>query len=228
MRWVLLAVLALALGLVLALQSDWLELPARWDPRTPLDVRAPPDWLSGWRLWRLRRDPALCAQVLASSQLDYVTQPDSRVGTDCPLRNIVRVRAGEAGFNSSFLATCSLAVSYALFERHGMQPLARELFGQPVTRVEHFGSFACRRIGGSQRWSRHATANALDIGAFRLADGRSISLSGHWQSDGPEARFLRGVRDAACEHFQGVLGPDYNAAHHDHFHLEVGGFGVCR
>lgn len=228
MRWVLLAVLVLALGLVLAVQRGWRELPARWDPRTPLDVRAPPDWLSGWRLWRLRRDPALCAQVLATSQLDYVTQPDSRLNSDCPLRNIVRVRAGEVGLNTSFLATCSLAVSYALFERHGVQPLAQEFFGQPVTRIEHFGSFACRRIGGSRRWSRHATANALDIGAFRLADGRSISLSGHWRSEGDEARFLRALRDAACEHFQGVLGPDYNAAHHDHFHLEVGGFGMCR
>ncbi|HTN29827.1 MAG TPA: extensin family protein [Pseudomonas sp.] len=228
MRWVLLAVLVLALGLVLAVQRGWRELPARWDPRTPLDVRAPPDWLSGWRLWRLRRDPALCAQVLATSQLDYVTQPDSRLNSDCPLRNIVRVRAGEVGLNTSFLATCSLAVSYALFERHGVQPLAQEFFGQPVTRIEHFGSFACRRIGGSRCWSRHATANALDIGAFRLADGRSISLSGHWRSEGDEARFLRALRDAACEHFQGVLGPDYNAAHHDHFHLEVGGFGMCR
>ena len=228
MRWLWLAVLVVVLGLALAVQRGWLELPPRWDPRTPLDVRAPPDWLSGWRLWRLRRDPALCAQVLASSQLDYVSQPDSRLGTDCPLRNVVRVRAGEAALNDSFLATCSLAVSYALFEHHGLQPLAREILGQPVTRVDHFGSFACRRIGGSQRWSRHATANALDIGAFRLADGRSISLSGHWQSAGPEARFLRAVRDAACQHFQAVLGPEYDAAHHDHFHLQVGGFGVCR
>lgn len=228
MRWLPLAVAALLLGLPLALQRGWLELPPRWDPRTPLDVRAPPDWLSGWRLWRLRHDPELCAQALASSQLDYVTQPDSRLGTDCPLRNVVRVRAGEVRFNSSFLASCPLAVSYALFERHGLQPLARKHFGQAVSRIEHFGSFACRTIGGSRRWSRHASANALDIGAFRLADGRSISLSGHWRGEGEEARFLRAVRDAACEHFQGVLGPDYNAAHRDHFHLEVGGFGLCR
>ena len=228
MRWLLLALMMLILGLLLTVQRGWLELPPRWDPRTPLDVRAPPDWLSGWRLWRLRRDPTLCAQALATSQLDYVTQPDSRLGTDCPLRNIVRVRAGEAGFNSSFLATCSLAVSYALFEHHGLQPLARKTFGQPVARIDHYGSFACRTIGGGRRWSRHATANALDIAAFRLADGRRISLVANWPGEGREARFLRGVRDAACKHFQGVLGPDYNAAHRDHFHLEVGGFGLCR
>lgn len=228
MRWLLLAILILLISGGLVVQRGWLELPPRWDPRAPLDVRAPPDLLSGFRLWRLRRDPDLCRQALATSQLDYVSQPDSRLGTDCPLRNVVRVRAGHVAFNSSFLATCPLAVSYALFEHHGLQPLAQEFFGQPVTRIEHFGSFACRTISGSARWSRHATANALDIGAFRLADGRNISLSGHWRGDGDEARFLRALRDSACEHFQGVLGPEYNAAHHDHFHLEVGGFGLCR
>ncbi|KHO65667.1 extensin family protein [Pseudomonas flexibilis] len=228
MRWLLLAVLVAVLGLALGVQRGWLELPPRWDPRTPLEVRAPPDWLSGWRLWRLRRDPALCAQVLASSQLDYVSQPDSRLDSDCPLRNVVRVRAGHAAFSASFLATCPLAVSYALFEHHDLQPLAREILGQSVVRVEHFGSFACRRIGGSQRWSRHASADALDVGAFRLADGRSVNVAGHWRSEGTEARFLRAVRDAACQHFQAVLGPEYDTAHQDHFHLEVGGFGVCR
>lgn len=228
MRWVLLLVLLLLGGLGLAVQRGWLALPPRWDPRAPLDVRAEPDLLSPWRIWRLRRDPVLCAQALASSWLSYETLPDSRLDTDCPLRNVVRVRAGQARFNTSFLASCRLAVAYALFEEHGLQPLARAHFGQPVTRIEHFGSFACRTIDGSRRWSRHAAADALDIGAFRLADGRTISLAGHWQGETREARFLRQVRDAACRHFQGVLGPDYNAAHRDHFHLEVGGFGLCR
>lgn len=228
MRWLLLALLVLLLGLLLAVQRGWLEVPPRWDPRAPLDVRAPPDLLSGLRLWRLRHNPELCAQALASSQLNYVSQPDSRLDSNCPLRKVVRVRSGEAGFNGSFLATCPLAVSYALFEYHGLQPLAKATFGQPVARVEHYGSFACRTIGGSQRWSRHATASALDIAAFRFADGRRISLAGNWRGDDRDARFLREVRDAACRYFQGVLGPDYNAAHQDHLHLEVGGFGVCR
>ncbi len=39
---------------------------------------------------------------------------------------------------------------------------------------------------------------------------------------------LRDARRGACRFFDGVLGPDYNAAHRDHFHLETGGFGMCR
>ncbi|WP_312669078.1 extensin family protein, partial [Stutzerimonas nitrititolerans] len=25
-----------------------------------------------------------------------------------------------------------------------------------------------------------------------------------------------------------TLSPEYNAAHHDHFHVDMGGFGMCR
>ena len=44
----------------------------------------------------------------------------------------------------------------------------------------------------------------------------------------PEAAFLRDVRDGACDWFDIVLGPDYNAAHADHFHFDRGGGRICR
>ncbi|MDH5833499.1 extensin family protein [Luteimonas kalidii] len=43
-----------------------------------------------------------------------------------------------------------------------------------------------------------------------------------------EAAFLRAVRDGACQWFDAVLGPDYNAAHADHFHFDRGGGRICR
>ena len=41
-----------------------------------------------------------------------------------------------------------------------------------------FGSFACRNIYHRQqaRRSEHATADALDVSGFRLADGRRVSV----------------------------------------------------
>jgi len=69
-------------------------------------------------------------------------------------------------------------------------------------------------------WSEHATADAVDIAAFRLADGTRITLVGDWDDRGSKARFLRDVRDGACGLFSTVLSPDYNAAHRDHFHLD--------
>ncbi len=40
--------------------------------------------------------------------------------------------------------------------------------------------------------------------------------------------FLREVRQRACDLFDVTLGPDYNAAHKNHFHLDVGGDHACR
>jgi hypothetical protein len=36
------------------------------------------------------------------------------------------------------------------------------------------------------------------------------------------------VRDGACLFFDGVLSPDYNAAHRDHLHLDRGRYRYCR
>ncbi|MGY2438032.1 extensin family protein, partial [Escherichia coli] len=88
-------------------------------------------------------------------------------------------------------------MSFALFEQHGLQPAAQAVFGQPVTRVEHVGSFACRSIAGSQRPSQHSYANALDMVGFRLRDGQHISVLRDWPGQGDKARFLRLVQEAA-------------------------------
>jgi hypothetical protein len=76
--------------------------------------------------------------------------------------------------------------------------------------------------------SEHATANALDISGFVLADGRRITLRAGWNAGGAEARFLRAARDGLCDFFRVVLGPDHNALHADHFHVDQGLFLSCR
>ncbi len=100
-----------------------------------------------------------------------------------------------------------------------------------MTRVLHLGTYACRNIdhrAGGRR-SEHASANAIDIAGFVLADGQRVTLVDAW--DGPDVRkaaFLRAVRDGACRFFDVVLGPDYNDAHRDHFHLDMGAYRACR
>lgn len=223
-----LTLLLIVVGVPLAVHQKWLDVPARWNPWMPLDIREPPNLLTPVKLWRLQDDPVLCQQALATSPLRYTALADSRPAADCPLENTVRVQSSDVTFSSSFIATCPLAAAFALFERHGLQAAARDVFGQPVTRVEHVGSFACRAIAGSQRQSQHATANALDIVGFRLADGRRISVLRDWPGEGDEARFLRRVQDAACDSFNTTLGPRYNRAHRDHFHVDMGVFRMCR
>ncbi|MDH1306452.1 extensin family protein [Pseudomonas fulva] len=223
----LLGVLVLAAGQ--AWHLGW-RPPAQWSPLAPLDVSQPPNWLTGFKLKRLRDDPALCQQALQSSQLRYRAQADSPASAKCPLSNVWRIEGGQARLSSSFLASCPLAVAYALFERHGLQPVAQRVLGQSVVQVDHLGSFACRNVYNRKagRLSQHASANALDIAGFRLRDGQRIVLARDWQGTGDKAMFLREVRQAACEHFSTVLGPEYNAAHRDHFHVDMGRWQVCR
>ena len=78
-----------------------------------------------------------------------------------------------------------------------------------------------------------ATANAIDISGFVLADGRRITVAGNWNDKSPQVRrFFQTIHASACKRFGTTLGPDYNAAHRDHFHLEAtlrsGGRGFCR
>ena len=226
-RFFLVLLLALSLTL-LALERGWRKLPAHYNPWAPLDLRTPPNLLTGFKLNRLQADPALCEQALAGSVLRFTAVADSLPQAGCPIENSVRIQASDVRFNGSFLATCQLAAAYALFEQHGLQPAAQAVYGQPVTRIDHFGSFACRNIGASNRRSQHASANALDIAGFHLADGTRITLARDWHGSEREQRFLREVRAAACRVFNTTLGPDYNAAHHDHFHLDMGRARICR
>lgn len=226
----LLLLLVVCASVALAVWRGWIEVPAQWNPWAPLDVHAEPNLLTSFKLSRLQNDPALCDQVLAASGLRFSRQADSAPSARCPLQNTLRVRGGDVALSSSFLASCPLAVAYVLFDIHTLQPAAQAVFGQRVTRIDHLGSFACRNIynRASGRLSQHATANALDIAGFRLADGQRITVLKDWKDSGDKGRFLRLVRDGACKPFGTVLGPEYNAAHRDHFHVDMGRWQVCR
>ena len=118
--------------------------------------------------------------------------------------------------------------------RHGVQPAAREFLRSEIVSIEHFGTHSCRRRYGREDapWSEHATGNAIDIAGFVLADGRRISVKNDWAVRRKRGAFLRAVRDSACSAFGTVLGPDYNAAQADRFHLDQAGgrigWNVCR
>jgi hypothetical protein len=228
-RWIFWLVLLMIGGAAVSILRGWLDVPAQWNPWAPLDVKAEPNWLTGYKLMRLRSDPELCTQALSSSDLRVTRQSDSP-DAKCPLIGALRVQGGEVALSSSFLASCPLAVAYAMFERHTLQPIAQSAYGQKVARIDHLGSFACRNVYNreSGALSRHASADALDIAGFRLADGRSISVLRDWPKQNQDAQFLRQVRDGACEAFSVVLSPDYNAAHRNHFHVDVGRWSVCR
>jgi hypothetical protein len=213
-----------------SLHTGSLRIPDRYNPWAALAIDEPLGWLTRWKLARLGRDAGACRALLATAEWKYTPLPDRVLAPGCGFTNAVQVRASSVAVGAGFTLTCPAAVALALWERQVMQPAARASFGQPVVRIEHFGAYACRNLYGRSDAprSRHATADALDIAGFVLADGRRLGIARHWRTEGGEALFLRELHAGACRVFDAVLGPDYNAAHADHFHLERGGGRVCR
>ncbi|MGJ7456713.1 extensin-like domain-containing protein [Halomonas sp. RA08-2] len=229
----LLILLLLAGAMTLAWWRFESAIPHHWHPAVPLHVDDPLTPLTRWKLRRLADDREGCLSVLQAvpeGGLRYTPLDDHEPVEGCPLENVVRVQGSGVDFNASFAARCPLALAWTIYERQRLQPAAEAVLGSQVARVEHLGSFACRNVYGRKegRLSEHATAEALDVAAFHLADGREIRLLDHWDEEGERGEFLRQARDGACDLFGNVLGPDYNAAHADHFHFGMRGFRLCR
>jgi hypothetical protein len=235
-RRALLTLLLLApLALLGGYFAGLVRLPPEWDPRAPLDFRAAPNLMTHWKMARMALQPQSCFAAFEASGITPARLPDRDSGTGCPLVDTMRLEGegrlqGEGAVLSPArpVVTCPVAAAWLLFERHALQPAAAAHFGSRVATVRHLGSYACRNVYGRAegRRSRHATANAIDIAAFTLANGREVRLARDW-GVGQGGAFLRDVRDGACRWFGAVLGPDYNAAHRDHFHLEKGRWSRC-
>jgi len=180
------------------------------------------------RLARLRTDPAACDAALARSTLLTRDIADRQSG-QCGFTNAVVLTRSSLAYSAPVEASCPLAAAIEPWETAVREAALRHL-GADVARIEQMGTYACRRIYHQARgpMSEHATANAIDIAAFTLTDGRTIRVAQHWKEATPEARFLKEVRDRSCGLFSAVLSPDYNLAHADHLHLDMGRARVCR
>lgn len=218
------------LGLALVFGAAAAIVLSDLDRHWPLDLREPPGAFTQWRIRALGAAPETCARVLARSGLAAPPAPDRPPADGCGYADGVAPSDASFALDAPPVMRCALAAATAAWERHVVQPAARKRFGVAVAGITHFGSYSCRNIyhRSSGRRSQHATANALDVSGFRLADGRTVSVRGDWRDAGPKGLFLRDVRDGACGLFAAVLSPDYNAAHRDHFHFDLGPFDACR
>lgn len=88
--------------------------------------------------------------------------------------------------------------------------------------------YACRNVNNAREgnMSFHAFGDALDLIGFTLEDERTITVETAWPGTVEQgSRIIRFAHDAACTHFTTVLGPEANALHHDHLHLDLGCHG---
>ncbi|MEL6297587.1 MAG: extensin family protein [Pseudomonadota bacterium] len=131
---------------------------------------------------------------------------------------------------------CPMVPAVDRWMQRAVAPAAARYLGSPVVKMRVAASYGCRPINHRRggKLSEHGRANALDISAFELADGRVVNLKRGWRGTRAERRFLRAVHRGACREFTTVLGPNADRFHHDHFHFDLarhgrtGTYRVCR
>ena len=181
-----------------------------------------------------RPEARQCLSRLGATRADFTPLPDRYFGTGCSTLNTVRLASlrsddGTLGLSNLGPVTCPLASTFAAWARYGVGRAAQQILGSELVRIETMGSYNCRTIAGTERLSAHAQAKAIDVSGFVLADGRRVSVLGDWsEGSTAERQFLRVIHTSACKRFGTVLGPNYNAAHADHLHVELSGKGFCR
>jgi hypothetical protein len=147
----------------------------------------------------------------------------------CAVDTAVKITRVHAALNHPATMSCALADRLDEFERDIVQPLALDELGSRATRIDHLGSYSCRRQNSRMagRWSQHAQGQAIDIAGFHLADGTTVSVARDWNEPGAKGQFLRHLSQRACRYFSVVLTPDSNAEHYDHMHLDIGPERLC-
>lgn len=172
-----------------------------------------------------------CHADLRRAGFEFRALPDQYFSGGCSALGSVQLLDIGTPVEGLKAMTCPLARQFGRWVREAVQPAASQWLDTRVVKVESFGTYSCRPVNGMAggKLSEHGRANAVDISAFLLEDGRRITLEDDWQSDNEDVRrFLRTVHQAGCRRFGITLGPDANALHHNHFHFDMGGGPYCR
>jgi len=123
---------------------------------------------------------------------------------------------------------CPMAEQVALWLRADVVPSLKDF--PPLLGLDNFASYDCRGRNNirAAQMSEHGRADALDVRDFKVADGRTLTLT-----DVNVAKIWReAIRTSACARFSTVLGPGSDGFHEEHIHLDLAerhnGYKVCQ
>jgi hypothetical protein len=127
-----------------------------------------------------------CAQLLGPLGLTVESAKPLRTGQCGTPAPIVLRRVGAVEIVPPAVVNCRIAAKLSEWVEQKLQPVAREMLDVPVLRIVNASAYTCRqRVGSSKdRLSEHSFANALDVSAFVLVDGRTIDVLTHWGATG--------------------------------------------
>lgn len=204
-------------------------VPPQHNPLRPLDLTAPIGIATAGKLAKLEKNEELCRRKLEDAGVEFQVRAADGAEARCPLEETLILKKSLTPYNAAPMRmTCHQMAVLHVWERNVLRPQANKLFGSPLSRIETYGSFSCRNIAGTGVRSEHSYANAIDISGFVLENGRRISVKEHWRDRSDAGKYLNRVHRRACQLFSVTLGPDFDAAHADHFHLDMGNIEACR
>jgi hypothetical protein len=165
-----------------------------------------------------------CVNLLAAGIESTPADPLAGEG-DCGARFPVKVVAfqtdeGRVTLEPPATMRCGMARAVSKWVKESVSPTAKAKLGSELRSIRNASSFVCRPRNGvaGAKLSEHGRANALDISAFVLADGRAVTVG---SEVGADLAFTGEVRTAACLYLHTVLGPGSDASHADHLHVDM-------
>ena len=208
---------------------------------TPLAAKAPPPVVA-LPIVPIAPPPAgdqgsACLAALAATGASFTPVAQPSTSSACNIDNPVRLNSfstkpAVVKLPDQPTVSCTYALKLSQFVDQRLQPLAL----QSGSAVVSFGTgpgFDCRGRNGdsSKRMSEHANGDAVDIVYLKLANKTQILVKDALNVQSPNFAFLRDLRALACIDFMTVLGPGANAAHAEHFHIDLevrkGGYRIC-
>ncbi|AEI38324.1 MAG: extensin family protein [Zymomonas mobilis subsp. pomaceae] len=171
-----------------------------------------------------------CLKTLNREGVHYQLAPERQFNNGCYIHQAVVISAAQIPITHLGPLQCHAAEALAFWVDDAVQKSAKVWLGSAVIKVETFGSYNCRTRNSQSgaKISEHAHANAVDIAAFDLANGRRITIKNDWhEGDHQTKDFLHAVFRAACRRFSGVISPDGDNYHQDHLHMDLGASHYC-
>ncbi|MBN9073677.1 MAG: extensin family protein [Rhizobiales bacterium] len=167
-----------------------------------------------------RREDTACRSRLKALGVVFAPQEPLSDPAGCSVPFPISVsKLGDIAIDPPAVLNCAMTETIARFTSSVVSPAVRSAYGTNLKSIANASAYVCRPRHGTAKLSEHAFGNALDIGAFGLADGRAIEVKAG--VDPRDARFLATVRSAACGPFKTVLGPGSDPDHALHFHLDL-------
>ena len=137
-----------------------------------------------------------------------------------PPVNNVSWRYFSAADPAPVLVSCEMALA--------IERLTALLEDMGCVEFEHIGTYNCRVISGTDTLSEHSFATAIDLYGFDVTGLGYLTLIDDWEDNvippvTPEGQWLRTLADTRYAEgiFNIILTPDYNAAHDNHFHVDL-------